>query len=419
MKKTNNTYITNLFNKILTESLEERADEVINQIKEMGDIDQMMNEPVESDGEACEQCGGEMSEGETCEQCGYSKKNIEEQEFFDDEYESETEAQNEDACAYHMEHFGPEDERTQRFCSSVMKEGLKGRQRKLDKNKNNKIDAEDFKLLRKGKKKQTDEEVEEGNAFSGALAKAKEEGKDTFEVDGKKYNVKESTKKTLRMTENEMIDFIEKIVKEQKEKSNITKGRANGFDKYQSVHKKSGEENEQYIKDVTKKMKDYLKDGSKGEYSMEPKIFPEGNGQLAKMSKKAYVPSTDIQDYTDAFTAAGQENLDYDEIKPNEDWITKNIEGSSETGNNSEWGNAVDTGVNKKRNKIRKDNLLGKAKRKAYNKAPQPIIQDKTGEDEGDKILNQLESVEIKNNKKLNEEFEKIKKIISYNSKTQ
>jgi len=517
MKKANNTYITNLFNKILSESLEERADEVINQIKEMGDIDQMMSEPVEGDGETCEQCGGEMSEGE-CNECGYKMETIEEQEVFDDEYESETEEQNEDACAYHMKHFGPEDERTQRFCSSVMKEGLKGRQRRLDKNKNNKIDAEDFKLLRKSKKKQTDEEVEEGNAFSGALAKAKEEGKDTFEVDGKKYDVeeeyrdefdgrdsevigvdsnikkqrmeekeekwiqktdmkkgalhkelgipedknipvsklkslksklmkkgegdkklsakdskllkqvnlaltlkgiKESTKKTIKMTESEMIDFIERLVKEQKEKSNITKGRANGLDKYQSVHKKSGEENEQYIKDVTKKMKDYLKDGSKGEYSMEPKMFPEGNGQLEKMSKKAYVPSKDVQDYTDAFAAAGQENLDYDEIKPNEEWVEKNIEGSSETGNNPEWGNAVDTGVNKKRNKIRKDNLLAKAKRKAYNKAPQPVIQDKTGEDEGDKILNQLESVDDKKSKKLNEEFEKIKKIISYNQKTQ
>ena len=33
-------------------------------------------------------------------------------------------------------------------------------------------------------------EISEGNAFSGAAAKAKEEGKDTFEIDGKTYNVK-------------------------------------------------------------------------------------------------------------------------------------------------------------------------------------------------------------------------------------
>jgi hypothetical protein len=56
----------------------------------------------------------------------------------------------------------------------------------------------------------TDEEVEEGNAFTGALANAKKEGDKTFEVDGKKFNVKESVK----LTENEMIDLIERIVKE-------------------------------------------------------------------------------------------------------------------------------------------------------------------------------------------------------------
>ena len=53
----------------------------------------------------------------------------------------------------------------------------------MDKNKNNRIDSEDFKLLRKSKKHQTDEEMEEGNAFTGALAKAKDSGDDEFEVD--------------------------------------------------------------------------------------------------------------------------------------------------------------------------------------------------------------------------------------------
>ena len=33
-------------------------------------------------------------------------------------------------------------------------------------------------------------EIDEGNAFSGAAAKAKEEGKDTFEFEGKTYDVK-------------------------------------------------------------------------------------------------------------------------------------------------------------------------------------------------------------------------------------
>lgn len=36
-----------------------------------------------------------------------------------------------------------------------------------------------------------EDEMEEGNEFSGALAKAKEEGDDSFEVDGKEYEVEE------------------------------------------------------------------------------------------------------------------------------------------------------------------------------------------------------------------------------------
>ena len=50
-----------------------------------------------------------------------------------------------------------------------------------------KIDAGDFAKLRAGKQKQKDE----GNEFSGALAKAKAQHKDSFEVDGKTYPVKE------------------------------------------------------------------------------------------------------------------------------------------------------------------------------------------------------------------------------------
>ena len=53
-----------------------------------------------------------------------------------------------------MDKFGPDDDRTKQFCGDSMNESLKGRQRRLDRNKNNKIDAEDFKMLRKGETKE-------------------------------------------------------------------------------------------------------------------------------------------------------------------------------------------------------------------------------------------------------------------------
>jgi len=44
------------------------------------------------------------------------------------------------------------------------------------------------------KKEEKEKDVEEGNKFSGELAKAKSQHKDSFDVDGKKYDVKESKK---------------------------------------------------------------------------------------------------------------------------------------------------------------------------------------------------------------------------------
>jgi hypothetical protein len=48
----------------------------------------------------------------------------------------------------------------------------------------------------------------EGNAFSGAANKAKEEGKDTFEFDGKTFNVSGTVKKAEE-TDEEKEDEIE------------------------------------------------------------------------------------------------------------------------------------------------------------------------------------------------------------------
>ena len=75
--------------------------------------------------------------------------------------------------------------------------------------------------------------------------------------------------------------------------------------------------------------------------------------------------------------------------------------------------------MNKKRNEIRRDNRLAKLKRMAYNKAPQPIVNDKTGEEEGDEIMTKLESIEPKGKKKLNEEFDRMKSLMGYSQKTQ
>jgi hypothetical protein len=439
MKKLNTTYLDSLVSKILKETLEEKADTLVSKIK----------------GDVCE-CGGQMYEGE-CKECGNMYENMSEgiydvediddsnefdyvgesEDFVDDE--ENTDEDREKTCRYHIENFGKEDPVTKEMCQGInITEALKGRQRKLDKNKNNKIDAEDFKMLRNKSKSDKDskkvnkvstrhgmeeQETDEGNAFSGALANAKKSGKDSFEVDGKKYPVKES----YRLTESEMVGLIEKIVLEQKnkevkdpaEKNNIKGfgGSPRGLEVYKKAHNGSGKENDDNIKAVTKKMKDYLKDGSKGDYEMNPKMFPKGNGEIEKMKKKAYTMSDAGQEFIDDFMSPGMENLDYDQIEPNEEQITNNIEGSSKTGNNSEWGNAVETDVNKKINAKRKANKFAKVRNMAYQKSAQPI-KDATGEDSGKGINLKLESTE-KKTKQINEEFDRMKSLISYDRKTQ
>lgn len=67
---------------------------------------------------------------------------------------------------------------------------------------------------------ESDDELEEGNAFTGALAKAKEEGKKEFEVDGKTHKVEESkrfSKKQLmeNFLNKNINSSLDKILKEQ------------------------------------------------------------------------------------------------------------------------------------------------------------------------------------------------------------
>ncbi len=352
---------------------------------------------------------------------------------------------------------------------SELEEKLYGGQKKLDKNNNNKIDSEDFKMLRKhnkseieelggmddvhprfGKKnfgkmsydeiiglltqKLEDDEDESGTKTNNSdrLEEAKKFIQKAVNKMGKKgtsgaknesimYKLALTENTTMDLTEDELIDMIEELVIEAKENEKFS-GKAKGTVEYERISKLNKKENSDALKDVDKKMREYLKDGSKGQYNTNPKFFPKNNGQLAKMDKKAYIPSDAVNDYVDNLTAAALENIDYDGINPDEKWVTDNIEGSSRTGNNPGWANTGESDVNKKRNKIRKDNLLSKIKRKAYNKSAQPIVIDSSGEqtDKASKLMMKLESTfEKEQNNLISEEFSKIMNLMSYNKKTQ
>jgi hypothetical protein len=472
MKKINSTYIDNLVSKIINETLEGRANSLVSKINELGgmssDDEEKWNE-LDEESEVCE-CGGGMYEGE-CMECGKSymdediydvddldSKNefdyVQEEDDFDSD-DSETNDENKEFCKYQKQKIEsgdltPEEKedfiiRFEEKCSisenkRSMNERLKGNQKRIDKNKNKKIDAEDFRMLRKGG--ETDEQWQ---ALAADMAVAAAPSVATWALDKAFGESNESKKKfpdlsgdgkvtrkdvlmgrgvklkkSLKLSESEMIDLIEKIVLEDKVKSNIKNlTEPKGLTTYKRAFKGSGKENDDYIKSVAKKMKEYLKDGSKGDYETNPKHFPKGNGQLEKMKKTAYEVSKEGEEFLDGYMRPGMENLDYDEMHPNEDWMKDNIEGSSRTGNNPEWANAEETELGAKLNKKRKENKYAKAKRAAYNKSPQPVISDKPGQESGKGLHIKAESTQVKTDKKLNEEFEKMKSLISYDRKTQ
>jgi hypothetical protein len=363
-------------------------------------------------------------------------------------------------------------------------------------------------------------ETEEGNAFTGALNKAKESGKDSFEVDGKEYNVNESDDKwiqrtkmkkgglhkslgipegekipksklnkikkdlmsksegnkklsaedskllkqvnmaltlggikesrnTLSLTEDELIDMIENLVREQivndkSEKNNLGVNKPQGLKKTEKVLSSSKKENDNYAKEVVKKMKDYMKNmtaGGKG-YDENPDDFPQSNYDMEKEHKEMkYHPSDAVEEYIEAFAYPGMTNLVYDEIKPDDEMITKQIKGDSKNGNavTGKDGKALGN-VSKRSLKVGDrfkknfdDNLYGAEQMEvSYNRQPQPVDVagskkqagslksiKSTSKGKAEKIMSQLESVESKATKIINEDLQKMKDLISYNRKTQ
>ena len=292
--------------------------------------------------------------------------------------------------------------------------------------------------VRTRKSEMGENEMEEGNAFSGALAKAKEEGKSSFEVDGKKYQVKESKKtnsvrEKVVFTESELINFIERLVEAEKV---VDKG-------FKTAMTATKKENTDAIKQVASKMKDYMKNMGT-EYEENPKSFPKGNKIMSREDfgkevsddkKKAYTASDAVEEYIDAFAYPGQTNLRFDEIKPDDTKIEKYLKGHSTTGNaqvdeeGNGLGNVVPSEVGEKFYKNYEENLYGAEQADAsYKRQSQPV--EVAGEEKSEGDLKSLKSAkksqqifdkleESVENKKVITEMEKMKNLIGYNRKTQ
>jgi hypothetical protein len=282
------------------------------------------------------------------------------------------------------------------------------------------------------------QEPMEGNAFVKAMLDAKEKGEKSFTVDGKEHDVEEcwnkmeeeelreeeqceecggptmedvneetcekcgkeicecgsgmyeSKKKTLRLTESELISLITKMVNES----------VPGLDASKKSHTESGKENNSHLSDVDKKMKDYL--SIPGNNNNE---FPEQN----KEGESVKVNNTEEEDeFVADQRGRGLENLEYDN-EPSEQFkkrLKMAIDGDKLMGNSSDdVANVVKTDLPKKLEKEIKRKSEDKKAEPLYKKEPQPVKSVNESKVSIDPILL--------------EEMRKMKKLTNYNEKTQ
>ena len=343
-----------------------------------------------------------------------------------------------------------------------------------------KLDEMGQQLEEKENTNMKNQEPKEGNQFSGALLKAKENGDEKFTVGGKEYNVEEcwqqmeeeeiredetceecgdnymkeeepkegkkftqmimksvtektqtcegcggmlneegscnecgsgmyeSKKKTLRLSETELVTLITKMVSESLPP--ITK----------TAQDISAKQNKEAMDDVDKKMKDYLSfDGN------DNPEFPKAIGKGEKVARE----NTPDQEDEIAKNFAGLENLDYD-IEPSEQFkkrLKMAIEGDKLMGNapttektdvkpsngaklgeepKDKDGNSIPTPETaKKIEKQVKDRAEDKKNRVRYEKEPTPIKN--------------VHESKVSFSNILNEEIKKMKDMVNYNKKTQ
>jgi len=335
--------------------------------------------------------------------------------------------------------------------SKQMEEELVGGQKKLDKNHNGKIDGQDFKIM-KGQDSSDEEECDEcGGSYM------EEENSDVFEnmLRGKrkhKYTEKdetcskcgkevcecgngymeeeevseekkccekcgkevcecggmyESKKKTVRLTESELIKLISKMVSES----------IPGLQAAEKSRLESGKENKTHLADVETKMKKLASfDGN------DNPEFPKAIGKGEKVARK----NTPEQEEEIAKNFAGLENLDYD-IEPSEQFkkrLKMAIEGDRLMGNapTTEKTN-IKPSNGSKLGEMPKDTDGNSIPTPETAKKIEKQVKDRE-EDKKNRVLYSKEKVPVSESKVnfssiLEAEIKKMKNITEYNKKTQ
>ena len=281
----------------------------------------------------------------------------------------------------------------------------------IDMDKDGKITGKDFKMLRNKKEGKCDEcsqKMEESEGFddeeyddeedinenksmcSECGGMLNEEGS-CNECSGGMY---ESNKRTLRLTESELVSLISKMVSESTPGIEVTK----------RAQKGSKKENDDYMKEVGKK----LKKSASFDGADNPE-FPKQNGKGEKMAINA-TPEQD--EYTATHRGGTLADLDYDQ-EPSENFkkrLKMALEGDPKMGNSQDAANVIktDTGKNIGKTSEKKKGIEKKAKEVSWGhswKSPEEVVIVKESKTSMSSILN--------------EEIERMKKMYRYDEKTQ
>jgi hypothetical protein len=215
--------------------------------------------------------------------------------------------------------------------------------------------------------------------------------------------MKESTKKKLRLKESELVSLIRNMVTE------AAKGEPGipgipGVTVTKKAQSGSKKENEEYAKELSTKLKNYLNfDGNDN---------PEFPKPIGKGDKMAFRNTSENEKKIEDKRGETASDLSFD-YEPSEGFkqrIKKSLEGDSTMGNSSDAGNVVKDKVGSK--------IVDKTKRKIENnKKKKEVSWGHSWENPSDARI-----VKESNNKLSNilkEELEKINKLSFYNKKTQ
>ena len=290
-----------------------------------------------------------------------------------------------------------------------------------------------------------DSDIEESNAFILAADKAKDNGEEEFEFpegSGKMHKVtlsknidtnegemgscnecgsslneegmcsecgmgfsNESKKTTIKMTENEVVSLIKKMVSEAKKDVKEGGTGVPGVLVTKRAQTGSKKENDDYMKEVEKKLKDIS--------TFDGNDNPEFPKQVGKGEKMAINATPEQEEYFDDNRGGTLADLNYDQ-EPSEGFkkrLKMALEGDSKMGNSQDAANVIPSKTGEK--------IAKTALRKKEKESKDTVISWGHSWKSPEKVVVVKESEKPKMSSIINEDIEKMKKIIGYNKKTQ